>query len=190
MLERGSLIFTSDHGEAFYEHDEVFHPGKVWDELARVPFVIGGGSVEAAVVEEGASLIDLAPTVASLAGIEPRAEWLGRPLLGPAEDRPVYVFQCVQSRDATLALIEGDRKVITYEDAKRMASVEIYRAFDLDTDPGERRNLAGEEWAREMVLRLGPAASALLEPVVDPSSAALDPARLQELRDLGYAGDD
>ena len=35
-------MFTSDHGEAFGEHDVIFHGNGVWDANVRVPLVIRG----------------------------------------------------------------------------------------------------------------------------------------------------
>ena len=190
FLERGHLLFTSDHGEAFLEHDEIFHPGKVWEELARVPLVAGGGGLGTRLVEEGASLVDLAPTVAALAGVAPHAAWLGRPLLAPGTRAgPVFVYQCVRSEDATLAVVEGDRKVIAPEDAERVAAAEALHAFDLADDPHERRDARLEPWAAELLRRHGARAAELMTPLVGEAAADLDAEDLAELRDMGYAGD-
>lgn len=189
FLERGHLLFTSDHGEAFFEHDEIFHPGKVWEELARVPLIIGGGGLAPRTVEEVASLVDLAPTVAALAGLAPHPAWLGRPLLAQAQERPVFVFQCARSENATLAVIEGQRKVFAPEDPARVAAGEVLRAFDLAADPLERADEREAPWAGELLRRHGARAAELLRPVVGEQAAELDPAHLAELRAMGYAGD-
>jgi arylsulfatase A-like enzyme/Flp pilus assembly protein TadD len=65
------VIVAGDHGEAFGEHGEVSHSIFVYDTTLRVPFVVAGPAVPAAVVSEAVSLIDLAPTALTLLGVRP-----------------------------------------------------------------------------------------------------------------------
>ena len=58
-----------DHGEAFGEHGEVSHSIFTYDTTLRVPLIVAGPQVPARVVEEPVSLVDVAPTIASLAGL-------------------------------------------------------------------------------------------------------------------------
>jgi arylsulfatase len=193
-LERsGYLIFTSDHGEAFLEHGELFHPGPVWDELVRVPFVVAGRDVEPGVAASPASLLDLAPTVCRLAGVEPRPEWLGRALVGGgrelAGEPSILMFECQPREGATLGVVEGWRKTIGFEDAAALGARGVLGAFDLAVDPRERNDLAHQGWARAALERNGAALERALVPAVGLEDATLDAGKAAELRAMGYTGD-
>ena len=57
------VMLTSDHGEAFGEHEEIGHSIFVYDTTLRVPWIVAGPGVTPRVVEAPVSLVDLAPTV-------------------------------------------------------------------------------------------------------------------------------
>jgi arylsulfatase A-like enzyme len=72
------VVITADHGEEFLEHGRWLHAAGLHAEIARVPLMIGGagrGDVRGAV-----NVLDVAPTVASLAGGAPAAAWEGTDL--------------------------------------------------------------------------------------------------------------
>jgi len=188
LLERGYLVFTSDHGEAFDEHGSFYHRGPVWEEQGRVPLFLVGPGIEPGVVEHAASLVDLPPTLAALAGLEPDASWLGRSLLEPSVDRPAFLFQCKAGSPGTLAVVEGAHKLIGPEDPEALVRGEFRWAFDLAADPAERSDLSAtpEAWPAALAARLGPAAAKLLEPIVGPEEAVLDDAAREQLQALGY----
>jgi arylsulfatase A-like enzyme len=192
LFENGVLVFTSDHGEAFHEHGRLFHGGPVHEEEIRTPLFLVGSGIAPAVVDEPASLVDLAPTLAALARIPARPEWSGRSLLAPAGERAVYAFESAGTPRGTLALLAGDRKVMSFEDAAAVGRGELFAAYDLAADPAERSDAAarGERWPAELLAAHREALRELLEPVAAARSAApveLDPELLQELRELGYA---
>jgi arylsulfatase A-like enzyme len=66
------ICLTSDHGELFGEHDSYFHPGELYTELLRVPFIVSprSGLAETA---EPISTVDILPTLCGIAGCEPPA---------------------------------------------------------------------------------------------------------------------
>ena len=57
---------VSDHGEAFAEHGRLLHGSTVFDEMTHVPLVLSWPGVEATVVEELVSTVNLAPTLCEL----------------------------------------------------------------------------------------------------------------------------
>jgi arylsulfatase A-like enzyme len=104
QLDDTVILFFSDHGCTFRtrlgEYKRSPHESSL-----RVPFILAGpGCDQARVVEESVSLLDLAPTLLSAAGIEPADGMRGRslaPLLSDAQvrrgwDSTVY-FQISQS---------------------------------------------------------------------------------------------
>jgi len=138
LLANGVLILTSDHGEAFDEHGELFHRGPLWDEVVRVPLLIHAPDL--AVVEPGrdprnASLVDLFPTLTGLAGISTPAGGSGRSLLGPPSERPVFAFLTRDETATESAVIQDGKKLMLSPESRLTA------AFDLARDPGEAADL-------------------------------------------------
>ncbi len=189
-LASGYLIFTSDHGEAFFEHGRPFHANKVFEEELRVPLVIQGPGVERGRESRPASLVDLAPTLVELAGIAPREDWEGRSLLAGGPERALFAFQSRRvDPESTLAVIEGRRKLIGFDDLEAVRAGKLFAAFDLESDPLERSNLLGSEtWPLERMQAYRSRLERLLTPLV--ASERLKPTgqELLELQHMGYGG--
>ena len=63
------VIITADHGEHHNEHDHLGHVFSLYEPLVHIPMLISGpGFASGAVRSEPVSLLDIAPTVLSLAG--------------------------------------------------------------------------------------------------------------------------
>ena len=205
LLERGVLIFTSDHGEAFYEHGVLGHGLGVWEELLRVPLLIHAPGLAPRRVPHAAGLVDLPATVSALAGLAPHAGWLGHPLHELDRERPVFLFGCNnRGRAPSVALVEGDAKLVLDEQALRRThpgtseeragatdgwAGTLLGAYDLARDPGEERDLgASAPWAEDALARLGAALGALLEPRTAGAGAEPGADELESLQQLGYLG--
>lgn len=189
LFENGYLVFTSDHGEALDEHGTFYHTGKPFEEQSRIPLFVAGPDVAPAEIDHAASLVDLAPTLADMAGLAPLPEWRGRSLLTLDVDRPALVFECKRGDGSTVAVIEGDKKVLALEDGDALRRGDLVAAFQLADDPGETRNLVSETppaWSLELIGRVGPRVAELLDPVVAPQTAHLSAETRRQLRALGY----
>jgi arylsulfatase len=192
---RGVFAFTSDHGEAFDEHGRLFHAAAPHEEQIRIPLFLTGPGIEAAAVEEPATLLDVAPTLARLAAVEVPSAWAGRSLLGPLGERPVLAFESAGHAQGALALVSGARKLLSFESRERIARGELLAAYDLARDPGEQRDAlaGGESWPAELLAAHASALAAELEPVPAAlaapraSPAAFDAELRESLRALGYA---
>lgn len=64
------VVVTSDHGEALGEHGEPDHGFFLYDATLHVPLIIAGPGIAHRVVSEQVRSIDIAPTIAQLAGVE------------------------------------------------------------------------------------------------------------------------
>jgi arylsulfatase A-like enzyme len=85
ILNKTIIILTSDHGEEFWEHGGFAHGHTVYNELLHVPLIIGySAHLPKRHIESYVQLLDLFPTIASLAGIKVHAELRGRDLAPPA----------------------------------------------------------------------------------------------------------
>jgi len=148
FASRTVVIVTSDHGEAFGEHDLYRHGFELWEELVRVPLIIYVPGAEPRRVDVRRSAIDIAPTLFDIFAIEPpppgakdalRGESLLSDVLGPpgvaARARPIYIdMPAGPYNDERQALIDGSLKIVT-------TGGRALNLFDLDKDPGEKRDL-------------------------------------------------
>jgi arylsulfatase A-like enzyme len=136
-LDRSTVVIVAgDHAEAFGQHPGNFgHTLAIWEENVRVPLVIHVPGAEAADVRvrRTASLIDIAPTVLDLLGLESPPAFQGGSLLD-AETRMALFFT-----DYSLGLLglrDGCMKYIHELESGRS------RLLDLCTDPAELNDLA------------------------------------------------
>jgi arylsulfatase A-like enzyme len=180
------VLFTSDHGEAFWEHGVAEHGNGVWNEHLAVPLVLVAPGLASGTSSTLASLIDVPPTLASLAGIEPERGWGGVDLLAPARERSVLAFQCdLHGAPSSLALFAGEKKLL-FEDAPDGEGLQLRAAFDLALDPEERHDRRAEAWAVELAGRRQRDIGAARQARVAASAAAPGDAALEELGHLGY----
>jgi arylsulfatase A-like enzyme len=137
--DRGVLIVSSDHGEAFGEHGTWNHTKTLYEELLRVPLIIRGPGVRARRIEQPVGLIDVGPTILDIFGVETPPGFMAQSLvpLLRGEDKPLDRPILAEGR-LRRALYVGRFKII--EDSRR----NVLEAYDLESDPGELNNLAGE----------------------------------------------
>jgi arylsulfatase A-like enzyme len=76
------IMITADHGEEFLEHGGWWHGTTLYDEQIHVPLLLKlPGNTRAGVrVPWQVRQVDIAATIADLAGIAPSGEWAGRDL--------------------------------------------------------------------------------------------------------------
>jgi len=173
FASRTIVVVTSDHGEAFGEHDLYRHGFEIWEELVRVPLIVYVPGMEGRRVKVRRSAIDIAPTVLELLGVEPpavtakdalRGESLLSDVLGPpdqASPRPIYVdMPAGPYNDERQGYIEGDLKLVT-------SGGRPLGLYDLASDPGERRDLSGERARLQPMLEKTKAFRRALDEVVE-----------------------
>jgi len=149
-LGRGSrawVVVTADHGEEFKDHGSMGHGRRLYEEVVRVPLIVGRVSPTGAAapdrVRVPVSGIDLLPTIAGLAGVGAPAGAQGRslaPLLDeagalPAADRPL-VCETIRLNAHLKAVRRGPLKLIQSMDENRTET------YDLDTDPRQGDDLS------------------------------------------------
>ncbi len=150
-----AVIVSSDHGEAFGEHEMYKHAFELWDVLTHVPLVIHAPGAKARRIEQRRSHIDLAPTVLELMGLGEDAEKLvgydadtfeGKSMVpelygAEPDNREPIVLDLPEDRNnpERHAIISGDYKLIVKGDGSRQ---ELY---DLSKDPAEKTDLAKKQ---------------------------------------------
>lgn len=191
------VIFTSDHGEEFWEHQRMQHQHTLYDELLHVPLILSLPGV----VQEGkrpaayAQLIDLPPTILDLVGIRIPSVMQGKSLLpylfAPDDyqpDRQVFAELSAAGQDI-LSVRFRQWKLIA---PLRFDGVRLWRLYDLEKDPGEQVN----RWSRQPVIgrtlrqmlawqMIQNAHVGVAVPdTIDENQ--LDPAIVEKLKSLGY----
>lgn len=145
------VIFTADHGEAFGEHGLMRHGFEIWEELVHVAMIVHVPGVPAKRVRERRSLIDIAPTLLDAFDVKlgegPDEFMRGKSLLTdvlaapgtPLEERPVFVDMVeAPNNKERRAFYSGPYKIIT-------SSGRVIGVFNLDEDPGEKKDLSEDE---------------------------------------------
>ncbi len=83
LWEDTMVIVTSDHGDEFWEHGSVGHGHNVYGELVHVPMIVYYPKAIPAgtVVDSGADVLDLYPTILEFTGIEVPDDVQGKSVL-------------------------------------------------------------------------------------------------------------
>lgn len=198
LYENSLIVLTADHGEEFHEHGGWWHGQTLYDEQTHVPMALKlPGNARAGEVNESfARNLDLAPTFLHVAGLKIGGMMQGQSLFD-ADGNPAnaaigfsyaennfegIVLQAV--RTATHKLIRANA-----DNPRGLAPRELY---DVDVDPGEQHNLAGDAGVAPVQARLEDTIDVYLkiceENAVEPSHVEIDPSTLDALDAIGYIG--
>ena len=182
---RATIVFLSDHGEAFQEHGIRGHE-RLYVPVTRIPLLIRPpGGIAANVIPDIVQSIDLMPTLLEGVGIEPPQGLQGRSLLpllrgDPFRSRPAFSeFFWLEQH----AVVSAEHQLVVISEHE---STELY---EFRQDPLTLRDLAkqqpvlvdelttiSERW-QEALRKRG-------KPEIAPRP--LDEKASEDLRDLGY----
>lgn len=146
-LDNTVIIVSADHGETFGEHGSLGH-GTLHDEVLHVPLVMAGGNIKAGAVVKGlVELMDLAPTIVELAGINSVKGFHGRSLLHTINGSCGAGKEIVSTRVFPRYNVRGfsyrtsDWKYIRNESLDKADTLVLEELYNLKNDPQERCNL-------------------------------------------------
>ncbi len=186
------IVLSGDHGESLGEHGEKTHGFFIYNATLHVPFIIHlPGKALHETVANPVSLADLMPTVLQVLKLDIPTQVQGRSL--------VNLMKTKKADDARVLYAETFLPRLHFNWSElRGAETENYHfidapkpeLYDLTNDPGETRNLFTEKKAvgEEMRARL---TKLIQEYSAGPELAektGLDPALMERLKSLGYAG--
>ena len=147
--ENTIIIFMSDHGEMLGDHGLVLKGCRFYEGLARVPLMISWrGQIQPRIHDELVELVDIAPTLYELSGMDVPPWVQGRSLasrIGGGElNAPHREFVRAEHYaatnlvDQTHATMYRDRrwKLVVYHQKK------LCELFDLENDPWEHKDLS------------------------------------------------
>jgi arylsulfatase A-like enzyme len=198
--EETLVVLTSDHGEELFEHGGVLHGYTLYEEMLGIPLVLWSpGRLRPAEVEEPTDTLDLHATLLELCGLPVPKASEGRPLLAarPGEREYIHLAAASSVVGGIYSAHWGKWKLVW---APRFGprwgmgdglgrSRDPEYLFDLEADPQERVNLAGEggletAWLRSRLLAWVQRNRAIS---AKPPEQPLDPEAERKLRALGYA---
>lgn len=165
---RTIVIVSSDHGEAFGEHNQFGHGFELWENLIRVPLLVLAPGAAPRRVDAIRSHVDLAPTILEVFGATPAPGMRGTSLIaevyGPdAPSRDAFIDLPITSdndRRRALVMAGSTKKVISY------SAQGLKRIFDLEADPTEEHPItvdAAKDAAKEAVDHFNAVEKSLVE---------------------------
>ncbi len=143
LADRTFVVFTADHGQEFMEHGAYTYGHSLHGEVLRVPLILTGPGVASQGeqgVETAVSTLDLASTLAEIAGAPVPPEAGGRSLVAALkgeslEPVPVYSESLYRVPHESKALYQDGYKLIhTVEDGR-------FELYDLSSDPTEQQDV-------------------------------------------------
>ena len=167
LAEDTRVIYTSDHGEALGKRG-LWGKSTMFEESAAVPLIVAGpGIAPGRQVETPVSLVDCHPTILDCVGADRHpgdGDLPGRSLFeiagGADPDRAAFSeYHAAGAVAANYMLREGRYKLVAFVGMEP-------ELFDLEADPDETRNLAGDPGHAEVLARL----EARLRTICDPEA--------------------
>ncbi|EJL51335.1 choline-sulfatase [Rhizobium sp. CF122] len=144
MADNTIVLFVSDHGDMLGDRGLWFKMC-FFDGSSRVPLTIAAPGWNAACIQQPVSTLDVTPTLAALAGIDMTklAPWTDGEDLAPLATGtggrgPVPMEYAAEGSEAPLVCLRDGRFKLT------LCDKDPPLLFDLDADPKELNNLAGD----------------------------------------------
>jgi hypothetical protein len=149
LYERTVVLFTSDHGEQFWEHGASLHGHTLYEEEIHIPLILFAPGLKGRFEDVPVIAADMAPTIAELAGYS----------VAPPYDDPHMGVSLVPLilRNEKQRFLQRDivgrasfkRRYFLYHNWEwklvYFAELDLLQLFNVVTDPKEKNNLINEE---------------------------------------------
>jgi arylsulfatase A-like enzyme/cytochrome c-type biogenesis protein CcmH/NrfG len=191
------IVLCGDHGEGLGEHGEKTHGFFIYNATMHVPLIIRMPENAAGrTVSDPVSLVDLMPTVLGAVGLEVPSQVQGRSLLPEIRDDRRREDQAERDRvlygETFLPRIHFNWSELRGSENTKYHFIDAPRPelYDLAQDPGELHNLFTEKKAvaEEMRAKLAGMIRDYSAGKELAEKTGLDPALMERLKSLGYAG--
>lgn len=177
------IVFISDHGEEFWDHERWGHGISVYEELTAIPLIIKTpAQVDGERVEDPVRQTDVFATLLDYANAPIPPSIDGRSLLAAATGpTPRYALLGLDGRHA-VSIIDGEWKLVLSGKNKKQELL-----FNLASDPGEHQNLVHQRPVMAGYLQSQlTAREADSGPSLESIAGELDDELKDQLRALGY----
>ena len=187
QLDRTLVVVAADHGESLGEHGERTHGVFAYDVTIKVPWLLWAGGRIGGSSDSLVRLVDLAPTVLDLVGVQSASEFAGASVVPRVRDDSSALPAYFEAMDANLTrnwaplsgIVSGTRKFVD------LPTPELY---DLSADPSESKNLfsAEPDRARTLDAMLKTLAGTFASRAGAAEKTTLSAEARQRLQALGY----
>ncbi len=198
LYDDALIVFSSDHGEEFWEHGSQGHGQSLYPELLRVPLMLKlPRSDTRERIAAPVSTISITPTLLDLCGITVAPDDFSAPSLVPllAPDSTAPAPPIVSSVVWTAGTLVDAREAIGFGDYHYIggqAGAGRDELFDRRADPGDQHSLADSApdplaTARRLLLEHAARSTALRTRLqIETTELGLDEETSKQLRTLGY----
>ena len=196
LLEDAAIFVTADHGEELFDHGDLGHRPKMYDELIRVPLIYFDESEELnqhQQIQQVTSHIDIAPTITDLLQLDTPEIWEGQSLIKyiKNEDMPSrdYAIAELCHRSGLGGSVNLDKYIgaVRKKDWKYIQNRQLNKneLYDLVNDTEEQQNIikSTSQQTQELSEILEKRLDGLTERTLDTDIS--DKAQ-NRLRELGY----
>lgn len=201
------IIFTSDHGEEFFEHGGWEHGHALYNESIKVPLIIKfpDSKYKGKRIEKIARLIDIMPTILDELDVKYSKRRIdGKSLIPLIENKEKGERQFVSEvgenilnlrNPRRISLNKGWNKIIFSEDYKPEdlnfyshppSSMELIELFDLKKDSLEKKNLARKDTKLVNIMLEEIKSVYLLKAPENVEKIKIDENLKKQLKALGY----
>jgi len=195
LYQRTLIVVVGDHGEGLGEHGEKTHGFFIYNSTLHVPMIFklpgAVGHSAPRVVADEVSLVDVLPTVLQAVALETPRSVQGRSLL------PLLRGKQVEDASDLYAETFLPRLHFDWSELRGLQAGGYHfiaaptpELYDLSKDPSELRNLFESKpaVAEEMQGKLSATIRKYTPNVEMSEKTPLDPALMERLKSLGYAG--
>ncbi len=191
LYENTLIVLTGDHGESLGEHGEKTHGFFIYNATLHVPVLIHlPGGTSAKTVPDLVNLADLMPTVLDELRVETPKDVQGRSLaalLDTKKEESASLYA-----ETFLPRLHFNWSELRSVETERYHYIEAPRPelYDVNADPGETHNLFADKKAvaQELKARLTELVRHYSADQEMAEKTGLDPAMMERLKSLGYAG--
>ena len=186
------IIITSDHGEMFYQHNEVTHGYFIYEGNVRIPMVFKVPGVSTTRrIENTVGHVDIVPTVCSLLNIEGSSAFQGFDISTYLlEDEPEDIKRHVYLESMTPTRYKANSLLGIVNDKYKYIQTTQPELYDIVNDYPESVNLV-ETYPKVSHLLKGRLKNVLDDTITSRSKdnkMELDEETLKQLEALGYVG--
>jgi choline-sulfatase len=191
LYDAATIVLLSDHGEGLGDHGELEHGLFIYDESIRIPLIVKPPAPRAKGVRVRIPVqhIDVAPTLAEAAGVNPPAGRHGRSLWSVIRgaDPSTVAEAGIYSESLYPRYHFGWSELQALTDSRyRFIKAPRPELYDLTDDPRETRNIAADRQQASGAMRAALDRLASSAGVEKPS--AITAAEREQFQALGYVG--
>jgi arylsulfatase A-like enzyme/Flp pilus assembly protein TadD len=207
LYDSSLIVVLSDHGESLGEHGEDEHGFFVYNATVHVPLIVkapAGSGIAAGRRPEPVETAAVAPTLLRMAGVRDsadsiEAQFQSQALLGKNSGKTSDKSQAATQAEKDSAYSETFYPFSSFGwsplhalESERFHFIDAPQPelYDLQTDPGETRNIAADQPATVAVLQQKMKAFLAHNPFArqDAGPGNLSPDAQEKLRAMGYFG--